>query len=425
MSLNLKYVKDQSKKALIDLSKKLQSGHARRMGGAENHFAMFQRLKLYKSYYVSATFDRDIIDTQFLFRSLRNVIVKNPFLAVTSVTQEVSYQVKPRPNNFLKVLDQIKFDDLVWDLRTELKGLPDNKISENLNHRELPYEDGNLLWRLVLIDNNTLAFMTNHIVHDGTTAKNFLHDFTQEFNSKDPVFEPVDIKLKPLFHYSNDMTPNFIIPKAGEFIIDYTPPIWFYPEFLLNFLIVTKFCDQTPRLSKEVSKFHLFNISNHQISQIKARLSQNSNNGSRITLTSYIQNAWLHIGTTFPLYKNNMKLSNIILPIDIRRYFPPEVPQELYRYGMNIAGLGIHQYPVPNLQWKKIRQLDRYLKKDINSKKSVFGTGFMISEKFIKHKHLDIDFPNSSEFNYRSGTLLTNIGILGLENFGDGGGIIL
>ncbi|CCH46797.1 Alcohol O-acetyltransferase 1 [Wickerhamomyces ciferrii] len=413
MSLNFKYVKDKSEKALADLSKKLQTGHARRMGGTENHFAMFQRLKIYQSYHISATYDREVVDPQLLFKSLRNIIVKNPFLASAAVTQDIPYEIKPRPNDFLKVLDQVKFDDLVWDLRTELKGLPLNKISENLNHRILPYEDGKLFWRVGLIDNNTLAFMTNHVVHDGITAKNFFHDLTQEFNSKDPI-EPVDIKNTPLFDYSKDITSKSLIPSSAESIIDYTPPNWYLPEFLTNLFIVNKIVDQTPSKPNEGSYFHTFNINNEQISQIKSKLAKHSDpKGSRLTITSYLQNAWLHTGTKLKLYKNRLGYSGFVVPIDARRYFPSDTPQELYRYGLNTSGFVVHQYPVPELKWKTISTIDKYLKKLVNTKRSIFATGFFSSEKLLKDKHLDVDFLETSKFQYRGGTILTNIGIMG------------
>ncbi|ODV97885.1 hypothetical protein PACTADRAFT_47722 [Pachysolen tannophilus NRRL Y-2460] len=159
----------------------------------------------YSNFFVSATYDnrkgKDF--KRILAKSLRNLILKHPILYTNVYKNEKINRLVLRPVESINFKDLVEFEEheTLFDHPNSLNG----HVMQEIIHSKFKY--GNLdepLWKLKVINNETLIFYCDHILFDGTSGANFheklLHEFNDVSKAEDEteakkVLENNDIKL--------------------------------------------------------------------------------------------------------------------------------------------------------------------------------------------------------------------------------------
>lgn len=402
------YLVEKDEISIKDLEYKLEKHHARQQGHVENYFGMFQRQKLYKSFGVICSFNHKVNDTRLLFDSLRPLLLKYPILASTIVAQDIPETVKPRPNDYIKVKNQIKFSDMMYEL-PESGELRDEELYSAINEIVIPYGEDNLHWRLVIVNDKALAFIGNHVCSDGVTAKNFFQDLEEQFNNYNPSCEEIT-NDSVILDYSKDQNEISPLPKAADAAIDHTPPLWFIPHHLYNKFMIKNFVPgsiTTQGCSHYYKKIH---IPTSRLIKIKQDLIDNERD-KKITLTPYIQAAWLNAQQKTGVYPG-ASLTNFLLAVDTRQYLPKDENVDQYKYGLYSSVMEKFYHPVKNFTWLIVDYFNRYMKKCVQNGVPLYLVGFLTQERNIKNINLDQTMREFNKTRMRYNTLFSNIGIL-------------
>ncbi|CCH47107.1 Alcohol O-acetyltransferase 1 [Wickerhamomyces ciferrii] len=361
---------------------------------------------MYKSFFVMCKYNEKIDDFKILFHSLRLLILKFPILASTIITQNVPINIKPRPYDYIQIIDEIKFNDLVWDLRPEYSNLLQEDLLNKLNDLIIPYEDNKLVWRLGILDDYTLIFITNHVLHDGISGKNIFNELSLIFNQLDldSLSDDDDI----VFNYSQDHLNLGELPKPITDLMNHIPSIKSLPRYIYNSLIEPKlFCSSTLIQGHLKNIHYRVNINPMELLKIKSLLSKNSFNNVKLTLTPFIQSIWNYTLYQDEYYKSSKSLLGIA--VDSRQFINKD-EQDLYKFGLNVSGFSKISKPMKLITWNKINQINQDLKISLKLKKPLYSMGILGWDKMIKNKHLDVDLPKI--MNKRTGSTFSNIGII-------------
>ncbi len=399
---------NQDEKSKKELELKIQNGHARPMGHVENLFGIYQREKIYKSFSIICKYNKVINDEALLFHALRPILVKYPLLSAAIVDQKIEDSVKPRPHDYIKVVDKVQLSDVMYELDKEIKTLKDCELLEALNNIVLPYGDDQLTWRLAIIDDFTLAYISNHVLADGITGKNLFQDLqiqlSKLYGSEIPSISPNSL----LFNYSTDSTMLNHLPDPSDSVIDYAPPYSFIPECLFNRFIIGRFCPNSHASPGVSINYQTIHISASELSKIKQDLIDHEED-KKITLTPYIQAAWLNA-----LYKTqvyNSKVTNFLLAVDARQYFPQENIDQ-YKYGLNTSATNKYFHNIKDFTWSWVGYLNDYIKWCVNTKRPLFLLGFLTLDKIVGNKNLDVEVRKTQHDKIRTNTLFSNLGVV-------------
>lgn len=407
------YIVNKDEKSISDLEYKLKKQHARQQGHVENYFALFQRQKLYKTFSVLCTFNQKVNDLNLLFHSLRPILLKHPILASTLIAQDVPESVKPRPNDFIKVKSQVKFGELIYE-SSKFNGLENEELYSAINEIVISYGHDNLHWRLVIVDDHTLAFIGNHVCSDGIAGKYFFQDLEEQFNKYTPTTETNINCDSIIFDYSKDQDQMGTIPLGADHIIDYTPPLWFIPQHFYNKFMIEKFVPSSPTTTGCPQYYRKIHIPSSRLSKIKQDLIENERD-KKITLTPYIQAAWLNAQERAQVYPG-ASLTNFLLAVDTRQYLPTTEKLEDYKYGMYNSAMNKFHHPVKQFTWSIVDYFNGYMKKCVKNGTPLYLLGFLTQEKNIKNVNLDEALRESNKKRLRQNTLFSNIGLIDSVN---------
>lgn len=397
------------------LQEMTESGHARRMGHIENYFAILQRQGLYKTFAVLARFNTNVNDKALLFNALRPLLLRYPTLAATIVDTDYTGTTIPRPiHDFIKVIDVLRLKDVLYELPEEVKSLKGSDLLKALNDIELPYADGNPLWKLAFLDDHTLVYITNHCLSDGITAKYLLQDLENEFEklSNETFDTTEDYESKILLNYNSDKQSLAKLPSPIDSVVSYTPPFWYFGEYIFNLLFIKKFCFSSGTVSPtDKHIYRQVHIPAEELALIKKRLENNSS-GKRITLTPLIQAAWLNAQYQSGILTNFTQMSDFSVPCDARQYLPPGVDQNDYKYGANTSGSHKFFYPVKKLTWSVVDYFNSYIKSLFQSRRFLYNLGIITLEFIGQKQNLDKVIKESYIGASRGNTVFSNLGLV-------------
>lgn len=395
----------------------LSRGHARRLGRVENFFAICQRQDLYKNFSMISTFNHKINSKPLLYHALRSMMLKNSMICTTIADTDHSDLTKPRPQtDYVKILDQLKYKDVFLDLGD--KSLDDrDELLNEINDIVLPYGHGNPLWKLAILDDNTLCYISNHCSSDGITAKHFFQDLVHELNEIDesslPQEDQYDEKL--LIDYEQDKSIIPAIPMPLESIVSHKPPLWYYPEFIFNILFIKKFSSR--RESTPNSKHHLrsINITSEELSEIKKFIKPHG-----ITLTPYILSTWLWSQYQSGFLTQREKFTDSLIAVDTRHYIPNAIEKNLYKYGLHACSFHTFFRKPQSFNWKSIEKFSEYTKWVVSTGRALYRLGFSTSETLAQKKNMDALLKKIVTQSPKGNTMFSNSGVM-LENYKDNG----
>jgi len=412
--------------SINDLKLKLANNHARKMGHMENYFAILQRQDYYKNFTIICKFNIKITEIyHVLFHSLRSIFLQNPILLSTIVTHQVDHNCIPRPHDYIKVIDELTMKDLFIELNDEIKQKTvgnELELYNALNSIKIPYGEGNTTWKLAILDDYTLAYLSNHVLSDGIAGKNFFQDLTTTMNEIVLKSNDSNIKLNVepmnsiIFNYSNDFKKIGSLVENNEFLVDHSLRYTQLPEFIYNNLIISKMCHNSPQSPNDDINYHHINISSIQLFKIKESLQLHSLHQHRkITLTPYLQTAWLHAQYKTNLYpKTWTNLTNASLAVDTRQYMSLN-DKTRAKYGLNTSAFGHFHYPIRNFNWNYVIWFNNYIKSCVVYKKSLLLCGLLMKENVSKKKNLDKTVVEQMKTRTRKNTLFSNIGLVESE----------
>lgn len=407
-----KYLVDNDEKSKKELETKILNGHARETGHVENFFAISQRVNLYKSFCVVTKFNKKVSsDKNLLFHAIRPLLLKYPILATTLVEQKIDDSVIPRPHDYIKVLNEIKYKDLFIDVNdTDLQHLNDADLYHALNDIVIPYGKGNLTWQLVVIDDYRLAYIANHILADAIAGKYFFQDLETQFSKLDPsLINSQNITNDSIiFDYEADKEHLGKLVDATDNIIDYTPPYWFFPELVMNQFVISKFGSNTPPKCGEPIHYKTIHITAQELAKMKKDLRDNERD-KKITLTPYIQAAWLNAQYKTKIF--NSSITNFALPVDTRIYFPGD-DKDKYKYGLNTSLTNKFFFHVKEFTWGWVDYFNTYIKWCLKTKRSLYQPGLVTLEKIYKNKNFDVAVEKGQRARLRTNTLFSNMGLM-------------
>lgn len=397
------------------LEEMLEAGHARRMGHIENYFAILQRQKLYKTFSVVARFNTKVNNKALLFHALRPLLLKYSTLAATVVDTDYSDTTIPRPiHDYIKVIDLLRLKDFLYELPEEAKSLKDDDLLRELNNIELPYADGNVLWKLAFLDDNTIVYISNHCLSDGITAKNLLQDLENEFERLASEDLPdADYDSKILLNYNSDKQQLAKLPPALDTHVKYAPPFWYFPEYLFNFFFIRFLCFNSGVVKPtDQHQYKTINLSSNEVSALKQRLKENESD-KKITLTPFIQAAWLNAQYNSGIFDNSyFKIADFSIPCNARQYLPSGTDQDQFKYGANTSGAHKFFTPVKKLTWAIVGQYNSYIKYLFQTRRFLYNMGILTMEAIAKTKNLDKIVRESFFGVQRGNTLFSNLGLV-------------
>lgn len=431
--MSFDYLLQNDEKSIIDLETKLRNKHARKMGHFENFFAIFQRLKTYKTFSVIVSYDSKINDPFLLFNSIKPILLKNPLLLTTIVVNDVPDSIVPRPHDYIKIVNELKFKDLfIADHEEKVKDLEiDVELFAKLNNISLSYGQNELTWKLAILNDYTLAFISNHVLIDGITAKNFFQDLECELNKVDittttTTNKPLINDDSIIFQYSKDFKNLGNLPPSSEDIIipGKKNSYWSIPEFFINQFIYKTFCFNTPSSPNDKINYHYLHISAKQLSKIKKHLISNEkssmNHDRKFTLTPYIQTAWLNAQEKteiYPLSTTNF-FTNFVIAVDSRQYISEitdddgDNTQDLIKYGLNVGAFSKFYSPVTKFTWNWVDYFNKHLKSSLNTQKSLIPIGLLSWNQFTKNSNMDKLMKKWFKTQTRTNTFFSNLGMV-------------
>lgn len=390
----------------------LSKGHARRLSPAENFFALCQRQQLYKNFSLVVKFKSKVNNKGLLYHALRSVILKNPILATTVVDTDYSDVSVPRPDHdHIKILDQLKFKDLFIDVPEKVSIANDgNKahLSQVLNDVALPYGHGNGFWKLVVVDDYTLGYISNHIASDGISARYLFQDLQREFALIDttilPENEEYDNKFLIDYEKDQDLLPE--LPQPLDLLVPHKPPLWFLPEFFWNTYMVKKHCYKTNPTAYQPLHYRSIKITPEELSRVKAMTRK-----QKVTMTPYIQTAWL-----FSQHQNGLlkdwNFTDMFIAVDTRHYIPHAISRDLYKYGLHACSFHTYWRTVKTYSWAKVRQFSAYAKWAVRSKRALYRVGIINSSKLAKKRNMDKFIREKILNSAKGNTMMSNVGYM-------------
>ncbi len=397
------------------LQEMISNGHARRMGHIENYFGIAQRQKLYKTFAVIAKFNTKVNDKALLFHALRPLLLKYPTLACTIVDTDYSDTTIPRPiHDFIKVIDVLKLKDFLYELPQEIKGLKqdDPELFAKLNEIVLPYADGNTLWKLAFLDDYTMVYITNHCLSDGISAKNLLQDLENEFERLSPDDDGEDYESKILLNYNSDKSILGKLPPSIDSIVSYKTPWWYIPEYIYNQFVINYLSFASGVVER--SDTHIYkqvHIPPKDLEIIRQRLKDNEAD-RKITLTPFIQAAWLNAQYQAGIFNNFTQVSDVSLPCNTRQYLPSGYDLDAFKYGANTSGSRKFFTPVKKLTWSIVDYFNSYYKYLFKTKRFLYNMGIMTLEIVFKNQNMDKIISESYFGQPRGNTVFSNIGLV-------------
>lgn len=393
----------------------ISRGHARRLGRVENFFAICQRQKLYKNFNVISTFNHKISSKPLLYHALRSLMLKNSMICTTIANTDHSDISVPRPNtDYVKILDQLKFKDMFLELDNKNLNNKD-QLLEEINDIVIPYGHGNPLWKLIVLDDYTLCYLSNHCSSDGITAKHFFQDLTKELNAIDEstlsTEEDYDEKLVIDYEQDKSLIPN--LPEPLENLVSHKPPLWYYPEFIGNILFIKYFSSRRPSTPNTKHLVRAINISASELSQIK---SQTKPRG--ITLTPYIHSAWLWSQYKSGFLKETENFTDSIVAVDTRHYIPNAIEKDLYKYGLHACSFHTFFRKPQSFNWNSIIKFSDYTKWAVSTRRALYRLGFATSEKLAQKKNMDAVLRKVVLEGPKGNTMFSNAGVIDDDEVG-------
>lgn len=391
----------------MELEDFIARGHARRAGGVENYFCILQRQRIYKNFALVTRFNKAVNDPALLSYALRSLLLSYPILASSIVTSDYSDLSVPRPeHDFVKVMDKIHLDDVMMTLPREILECDDhNRQLALLNDITWKYGDETPLWKLAFLDEQTLCYISNHCLSDGTTAKNLILKLEKLFNEA-----PADlVSQECLLNYAVDYNQIAKLPPPADKIIDYSPPLLsFLPSYLLNVKII-----ELLSYSKVVSNrsnthsYRVIHIDPLTLSNMRSKL---QNHG--VTVTPFVLNAALNSMYQAILQNTWFGIMDVVIPCDARQFVPSGYDDtDSLTFGAITAGCRHWYPPIKNLSWKSILYTNRFFQMCKRTKLYLYGLGLLIADFTAKRQNLDklIDAANMNK--KRTGLVFSNIGV--------------
>lgn len=395
------------------MDKQVEKGHCRPMGHIENYFAALNRQKLYKSFAFIMKFNHDVSES-LLYRSLRNIILRYPVLATTIVnTRDYSDLSKPiLPFDSIKVIDELKFGDVIYSLPDEFHKLPgtDEKLLY-LSNIELGFGNGKPNWKIAVLDARTLALISNHCMADGINGVNLAKDLVEQFNELGTTEHPSESSPddRYLLKYSDDCGKLPKLPPPIDSLVKYAPPLTYFPEYFVNTLAISKLAYRNANVSRsDQHVMRSFKLSHAQVQQVKVKID------GRCTLTPYIETAWLNAQYEFGLFdKSYLKLFDVIVPGNARAYLPDTADQDQFKYGANTSGIHKFHTPVREWSWSNIDYYNSFIKYCFKTKRFLYNMGILTMKQVYENTNIDKTVLECFLGQPRTNTMISNVGFVG------------
>nr|AEZ66623.1 putative alcohol acetyltransferase [Wickerhamomyces anomalus] len=389
----------------------LSKGHARRLSPVENFFALAQRQKLYKNFTMVVKFKNKINNKGLLYHAVKKIIFQNPLMGCTVVNTDYSDLVTPKPqHDYIKILDKLKFKDLFIDGGNVPKEAA--KRMEYINDIVLPYGHGHPFWKLIILDDFTLGYISNHISSDGITAKNFFQDLQHQLTklSSTNSIPEIDYDNELILDYQTDQHLLPTLPPALDSIISHKPPLWYYPEFLYTMYKISKTCELIQPTINHAHHYKSIKIPPEQLSQIQKMIKSNN-----VTMTPYLETAWLVSQKQINLLGNTSNV-DIITAVDTRHYISSDVDREKYRYGLHACSTHTYWEIMNDFKWSSVRDVHKYMKWGVSTKRALFRLGFITSDKLANKHNLDGFFKDKLKQGKKGNTMFSNVGVVNNSN---------
>lgn len=452
----------------------IDRGHARRMGHLENYFAMMQRQKMYTNFSIYTELSEPVSWSQ-IGRSLRKLFLRHPILIHTIVPKRTpehesfylseEYLSKPYPqHDYIRVLDDVKFRDLILNWQPEYRGIVDRlmvqytqddykisgKFSEILSTLVIPIADPERPnWRLMILpsqcDGNErditqksvskILYISNHCCADALTGINLLQDMCSHINDTEnlsDVEENGEIESWVLVDYAKDSNEMYKIELPITDRLDYRPPLTSLPKIMLSTMVKdrltyrssgmrTKRCDE---LNEPLTYDYVFNIGKDELNMIRSQIKERATHMGT-TITPYLQACWLlALQRTANLFKYNWLEwgTDVTLPSSTRKLLPffseDSELAESYKYGSNVGGLH-YFYWISKLRiadderdkfWMLVNEYDGYFR-DAWAKGDHFsGLGTLMLDVVTQKQNIDKMITDAYLNQSRGGTVLSNAG---------------
>ncbi|CCH41198.1 Alcohol O-acetyltransferase 1 [Wickerhamomyces ciferrii] len=409
------------------LQDQINNGHARRMGDMENYFGLLQRQKLFKTFAVLVKFNQKINYNDILKKSLRDLFLKYPILACSILDTDYSDLTKPNPiHDYIYTLPKIQLNDILYELPQHIKDSKDDNetLLSKINDIALPYAQGNTLWKLAILDDYTMVYLSNHCLSDGITGKNVIQDLSNLFEQylKEPI---VSSGLnKDIINYALDKHQMNKLPVPLDSLVSYKPPISYFFEFGYN-LMVFKFLSFKKNVVQRDDKhiYKILNIPANHVSNIKKQLLNHHQSGAsdeKLTITPFIETSWLNAQYKAGLFKDTwFGLSDVTIPCDARKYLPSDIDNDEFKFGSNVGASHKFFHPVKKFNLENLKYHNEYSKYLFKTKRYLYDLGMMSLNQIQQFKNLDQLIIDSYIGQPRGNTLISNIGIINDSNNGE------
>lgn len=392
----------------MSLEEFVSRGHARRGGRVENYFCLLKRRDIYKNFSIVARFNKPVNDRALLFTCLRQLILQYPILAASVVTTDRSDLSKPVPDNdYIKVMNTLRLDDVLMDLPASVQKTEtmEGKLAE-LNKIDWKYGNETPLWKISFIDPQTLVYISNHVCSDGMTGKNFIKELSNLFNT---VSLPSDLDTNGyLLHYVSDYTKLPQLPPPIEKVVNYSPPLSFFPSYFWN-LITIKFMCTLGIVSKreDTHSYRIVNIPSKTLTALLANLKPKG-----ITLSPYINSAWVQAFQEVLLKDSYLGLTDVSIPCDSRQFIEPGVDTDIYKFGSNTGGNHFYHRFQKEHNWSSVQYFNGFFQWCKRQQNFLYGLGMITSEVIMKNANFDKIIDEAVIGVDRTGTVISNIGVI-------------
>lgn len=389
------------------MDKFIERGHARRAGGVENYFCILQRQRIYKNFVLIGRFNEPI-SKDLISYALRKLLLSYPILACSIVTTDYSDLTVPRPDHdYVKVMDMITLQDVMMDLPQEIVNCKDTEQQlKLLNDITWEYGDETPLWKLAMLDDRTLCYISNHILSDGTTAKNLFDKLQQLFNE----YDPSSTELPPyIVDYSADFQSIPPLPTAIDGLLNYTPPLSFLPGYLLNVLTIRTLCFKGKTSTRDdTHSYRVIRVDSKHVESIRKKLKEHN-----VTLTPYLLTAALNAMYTNVLKDTWLGLMDVVIPCNSRQFLPDNKRlQDSQLFGSITAGSHLWYPPLKQLSWANINYTNGIFQYCRAARHYLYGMGILFTDFMTKRTNLDKLIGDATMNQTRGGLNFSNIGVI-------------